>query len=65
MGVPLLDSLNYNIFDMSTLPFHNSLRTPLEVPGNQREIARILEANRDNRNDVRYCVVNPPLAAPF
>ncbi len=30
MGVPLLDSLNYNIFDVSTLPLHNSLQTPLE-----------------------------------
>ncbi len=26
MGVPLLDSLNYNIFDVSTL-HHNSLQT--------------------------------------
>ncbi len=42
MGVPLLDSLNYNIFHMSTLPLHNSLQTPPEVPGNQRENARIL-----------------------
>ncbi len=34
MGVPLLDSLNYNIFDVSTLPLYNSLQTPAEVPGN-------------------------------
>ncbi len=41
MGVPLLDSLNYNIFDVSNLPLHNSLQTPLEVLGNQRENDRI------------------------
>ncbi len=42
MGVSLLDSLNYNIFDMSTVPLHNSLQTPLEVPGNKQENAWIL-----------------------
>ncbi len=34
MEVPLLDSLNYKIFDVSTLPLHNSLQTPREFPGN-------------------------------
>ncbi len=38
MGVLLLDSLNYNIFHVSTLPFHNSLQTPLEVPGNNNKM---------------------------
>ncbi len=40
MGVPLLDSLNYNIFDVTTLPLHNSLQAPPEVPGNQWENPR-------------------------
>ncbi len=40
MGVPLLDILNYNIFYVSTFPFHNSLKMPPEVHGNQRENVR-------------------------
>ncbi len=31
MGVPLLDSLNYNIFIVYALPLHDSLQTPPEV----------------------------------
>ncbi len=50
--VPLLDSLNYKIFDVSTLSLHNSLQTPLEVPGNQREIARILSKRVENIGDI-------------
>ncbi len=42
MIILLLDSLNYNIFDVSIFPLHNSLQTPPEVPGNQWETARIL-----------------------
>ncbi len=52
MGVPLLDSLNYNIFDMSSLPLHNSLQMPLEVPGNQRENARIISKRVENIDDI-------------
>ncbi len=51
MGVLLLDSLNYNIFHVSTLPLHNSLQTPLEVPGNQQENARILSKRVENIGD--------------
>ncbi len=52
MRVPLLDSLNYNILDVSTLPLHNSLQTPLEVPGNQQENARILWKRVENIGDI-------------
>ncbi len=52
MGVPLFDSLNYNIFDMSTLPLHNLLQRPTEVPGNQRENARILSKQVKNIGDI-------------
>ncbi len=52
MGVPSLDSLNYNIFYVSTLPLHNSLQTPLEVPGNQQENARILSKRVKNIGDI-------------
>ncbi len=52
MGVPLLDSLNYNIFNVSTLPLHNSLQTPLEVPGNQQENARILSKQIENISNI-------------
>ncbi len=52
MGVSFLDSLNYNIYNVSTLPLHNSLRTPLEVPGNQRENARILSKQVENIGDI-------------
>ncbi len=52
MGVPFLESLNYNIFDVSNLPLHNSLQTPLEVPGNQRENARILSKRVKNICDI-------------
>ncbi len=48
MGVPLLDSLNYNIFDASTVPLHNSLQTP----GNQWENARILSKRVENIGDI-------------
>ncbi len=47
MGVPLLDSLNYK-FNVSTLPLHNLLQTTPEVPGNQRENARILLKRVEN-----------------
>ncbi len=52
MGLPLLDSLNYKIFDVSTLPPHNSLQTPPEVPGNQWENARILSKRVKNIGDI-------------
>ncbi len=52
MRVPLSDSLNYNIFDVSTLPPHNSLQTPREVPGNQQKNARILSKQVKNIGDV-------------
>ncbi len=52
MGVPLLDSLNYIIFDVSTLPIHNSLQTPPEVPSYQRENARILSRRVENIGDI-------------
>ncbi len=60
MGVPLLDSLNYNIFDVSTLPLHNSLQIPPKVPGNQRENAWILSKRVENIGDIfsqslNYC----------
>ncbi len=73
MEVPLLDSLNYNIFDASTLPLHNSLQMPLEVPGNQRENAQILSKRVENIGDIfsqsrnRYqsvCVVPVLYIAP-
>ncbi len=51
MGVPLLDSLNYNIFNVSTLP-HNSLQTPPEDSSNQRENARILSTRVENIGDI-------------
>ncbi len=51
---PLLDGLNYNIFDVSTLPLHNSHQTPPEVPGNQRENARILSKRVENIGDI-FC----------
>ncbi len=52
MVVPLLDSLNYNIFGVSTLPLHNSLQTPPEVPGNQQENVRILSKQVENIGDI-------------
>ncbi len=52
MGVPLLHSLNYNIFDVSTLPLHNSLQMPSEVPGNQRENAWIFSKQVENMGDI-------------
>ncbi len=52
MGVPLLDSLNYNIFDVFTLPLHNSLQTSPEVKGNQWETARILSKRVKNIGDI-------------
>ncbi len=52
MGVPLLDSLNYNIFDVSTLPIHNSHQTPLEVLCNKWENARILSKRVENISDI-------------
>ncbi len=52
MGVPLLDSLNYNIFDVSILPLHNSLQTPLEVLGNQWENGQILSKGVENIGDI-------------
>ncbi len=52
MGVALLDSLNYNIFDVSNLLPRNSLQTPLEVLGNQRENARILSKRVENIRDI-------------
>ncbi len=52
MRVPLLDSLNYNIFNVSTFPLHNSLQTPPEVPGNQRENAQILSKRVKNISDI-------------
>ncbi len=48
MGVPLLDSLNYNIFYVSTLPLYNSLKrlrkfrvTNEEMPGSSRSESKI------------------------
>ncbi len=59
MGVPLLDSLNYIIFHVSTLPLPNSLQTPPEVPHNQRESAWILSKRVENIGDIslqsRHC----------
>ncbi len=52
MGVLLLNSLNYNFFDVSNLPLHNSLQTSLEVPGNQRENARIISKRVENIGDI-------------
>ncbi len=52
MGVPLLDGLNYNIFNVSTLPIHNSLQTPPEVLGNQLDNARILSKQVENIGDI-------------
>ncbi len=52
MRVPLLDSLNYNIFDVSTLSLYNSLQTPPEVPDKQRENARILSKRVENIGDI-------------
>ncbi len=52
MGVPLLDSLNYNIFNVTTLPLHNLLQTPPEIPGNQWENARILSKRVENIDDI-------------
>ncbi len=52
MGVPLLDSLNYNIFYVSTLPLHNSLQTPPEVLGNQWENAWILSKRVESIGDI-------------
>ncbi len=52
MGIPLLDYLNYNIFDVSTRPFHNSLQTPPEVLDNQRENARIFSKQIENMGDI-------------
>ncbi len=52
MGVPLLDRLNYNIFDVSTLPLYNLLQMPLEVPDNQRENALILSKRVENIGDI-------------
>ncbi len=52
MEVLLLDSLNYNIFDMSTVPLHNSLKTAAEVLGNQRENALILSKRVENIGDI-------------
>ncbi len=48
MGVPLLNSLNYNIFDVSTVPLYNSLQMSPKVLGNQRENARILSNRVEN-----------------
>ncbi len=48
----MLDSLNYNIFDVSTLPLHNSLQMHPEVPGNQREKALILSNRVENIGDI-------------
>ncbi len=52
MRVSLLDSLNYNIFDVSTLPLHNSLQTPPKVLSNQRENAGILSKRVKNIGDI-------------
>ncbi len=52
MGVPMLDSLNYNIFDVCTLPLHNSLQTHPEVSGNQWKNARILSKRVENIDDI-------------
>ncbi len=52
MGVLLLDSLNYIIFDVSILPLHNSLQTPPKVLGNQQENGRILSKRVKNIGDM-------------
>ncbi len=52
MGVSLLDSLNYNIFDVSTLHLHNSLQTPPEVTVDQRENERIFLKRVKNIGDM-------------
>ncbi len=48
----MLEGLNYNIFDVSTHAFYNSLQTPPEVLGNQRENAQILSKRVENIGDI-------------